>query len=101
MSIHLQKAEPMTGKKISLLYADGLSALLDLSPALYGPVFEPLDDPAFFARVEIESDTVRWPNGADIDPYVLRLWAESGRVLSREETDAWFAAHQEPAQTLA
>ena len=101
MNIQLQKAEPMSGKKVSLLYADGLNALLDLSPALYGPVFEPLEDPEFFAKVQIDSDTVRWPNGADIDPYVLRLWAESGRVLSREETDAWFAANQEPAQGVA
>jgi len=101
MNIQLQKAEPMNGKKVSLLYADGLNALLDLSPALYGPVFEPLEDPEFFAKVQIDSDTFRWPNGADIDPYVLRLWAESGRVLSREETDAWFAANQEPAQSVA
>jgi hypothetical protein len=101
MNFQLQKAEPMGGARISLLYADGLNAVLDLSPALYGPVFEPLKSPEYFSQLQIDSDTVCWPNGADIDPDVLRLWAENGRVLNREETDAWFAAHQEPAQSVA
>jgi len=101
MNIQLQRAEPISEAKVSLLYADGFSTVLDLAPVLYGPIFEPLKDPDFFSRLEIASDTVRWPNGADIDPYVLRLWAESGKVLSQEETDAWFAAHNQPPQSVA
>jgi len=36
-------------------------------------VFEPLRDPAYFAklRVDPELGTVVWPNGADLDPDVL------------------------------
>jgi hypothetical protein len=34
-------------------------------------MFEPLRDPAFFARVAIEHGTVVWPNGVDLDPLVL------------------------------
>jgi hypothetical protein len=48
MDTELQKAEPMSDAKVFLLYADGLSTVLDLSPALYGPVFAPLKDPEFF-----------------------------------------------------
>lgn len=101
MNIQLQKAEPVGGTKVSLVYADGFSKVLDLADALHGPVFEPVQDPDFFPRFQVESDTIRWPNGADIDPYVLRLWAEQGKVLTQDETDAFFAAPRERAQSVA
>jgi hypothetical protein len=98
MNTDLKAAESMGGTMVNLVYGDGFAASLDLRPALRGPIFEPVQSPDYFARFQIESDTLRWPNGADIDPYVLRLWAENGRVLSQEETDAYFfsqgAAHR-------
>jgi tRNA U34 5-methylaminomethyl-2-thiouridine-forming methyltransferase MnmC len=35
--------------------------------ALFGPVFEPLRDPALFSQVQIDPEfhTLTWPNGAD------------------------------------
>lgn len=38
-----------------------------------GEVFEPLKDPAFFRRVRLnpETGTVEWPNGADLAPEFL------------------------------
>ena len=77
MNIQLQEAVPKGDAKVLLVYADGFSKVLDLAPVLHGPIFEPLQDPGFFSRLQIDSDTIRWPNGADIDPYVLRLWAEN------------------------
>jgi hypothetical protein len=38
---------------------------------LWGPVFEPLRDPDFFAQVTVDHGTVVWPNGVDLDPVVL------------------------------
>jgi hypothetical protein len=57
MNIQLQKAEPLDGARASLLYAGGLNKVLDLSPLLYGPVFEPLKGPEFFSRLQIDLDT--------------------------------------------
>lgn len=36
-------------------------------------VFEPLKDPAFFARLRVDPElgTIVWPNGADLDPCAL------------------------------
>ena len=92
MNTDLKTAISLGGTIVSLSYGDGFAGRLDLEPALHGPIFEPVKSPDYFAQFQIESDTLRWPNGADIDPYVLRLWAENGRVLSQKETDTYFVA---------
>lgn len=44
-------------------------------------VFEPLSDPVFFARVELDRElgTINWPNGADVAPETLHFWVAQGR----------------------
>jgi len=41
-------------------------------------VFEPLRDPAYFARFFLEGGTIAWPNGADIAPESLHQRAKAG-----------------------
>jgi len=86
----------ITGAKVlhdhtlELEFSDGFVGKLDLSPALWGEVFEPLLDPEFFGQFRLEDDTIRWPNDADFCPEVLRYWCEVGGVRSQQETDAHF-----------
>ena len=42
----------------------------DLADELWGEVFEPLRDPAFFGRFTVDH-TLVWPNGADFAPEFL------------------------------
>jgi hypothetical protein len=56
---------------LRLTFDDGLARDVDLADELWGPVFEPLRDPAFFAEVFVDHGTVAWPNGLDLDPLVL------------------------------
>lgn len=66
---------PLGGFVVELGFDDGAVKRIDLSPFLRGPVFEPIlrDDALFRAvRVDPELGTIVWPNGADIDPLVLR-----------------------------
>ena len=52
--------------KSQLTTARGVVALKD---RLFGPVFEPLRDPALFRQVSVdEFGAVCWPNGADLAP---------------------------------
>lgn len=65
----------LQGFEVELAFDDGFVRRLDLDPYLHGPIFEPLRaDPSYFrsVRVDPEIGTISWPNGADIDPEVLR-----------------------------
>ena len=54
-------------------FEDGTEGEIDLSEELRGPVFEPLLDQSYFARLRVNSETgtVEWPNGADLAPEFL------------------------------
>lgn len=54
-------------------FNDGSEGEVDLSGELDGPVFEPLKDPEIFAQVRLDPDThtLVWPNGADLAPEFL------------------------------
>jgi hypothetical protein len=59
---------------IRLRFDDGLEGDLDIAALIsFTGVFQPLQDPEFFreVRVNSESGTITWPNGADLDPLVL------------------------------
>jgi len=68
---------------IEVTFADGVRGRIDLADDLFGPVFEPLREPAFFeqAYVDAELGTVVWPNGADLSPEFLYA---SASAASRE-----------------
>lgn len=68
--------------QLRLTFADGFVGDVDLSERFRGPtgpVFEPLRDVSYFAKVAVDSElgTVVWPNGADLAPDVLHQQALS------------------------
>ena len=67
-------AVKLTGAySLEVTFSDGACRELDLEAELWGEVFEPLRDPAFFAQayMDHEAGTVVWPNGADFAPEFL------------------------------
>jgi len=66
-------------------FDDGCEQTIDFLPVLRGEVFGPLRDPTLFAAVRLdpESCTLVWPNGADFDPATLHDWPECGPELSQ------------------
>ena len=66
--------EVLGDHRLQLTFADGTAGVVDLShlPGR-GPIFEPLRDPAYFARVRVDAEggTIVWPNGADVAPETL------------------------------
>ena len=56
-----------------LAFNDGTSKRVNVHSLLERPIFEPLEDPAYFANGKLDSvcGTVVWPNGADFAPEAL------------------------------
>jgi hypothetical protein len=73
--------------RLILGFTDGSTGSVDLASwiAGRGGVFEPLQDPTFFARVSVdhEAGTVTWPNGVDLDPDML-YEAAHGTLAGRQ-----------------
>jgi hypothetical protein len=74
MILRIVEAEVCGDSSVRVAFNDGTSKVVDLKEFFHGPVFEPLRQPGFFARVELDPvcGTIVWPNGADFAPEALR-----------------------------
>lgn len=54
--------------RLHLVFEDGVGGEIDAAGWEWRGVFEPLQDPSYFARVELDEDlgAIGWPNGADV-----------------------------------
>lgn len=70
--VRVARVEALPDYRLEVWFEDGTHGVISLADELYGPVFEPLKDPSFFAQATIdEFGTVCWPNGADLAPDAL------------------------------
>lgn len=71
----VRAVEPRQGYVVHITFTDGTERDIDLDPYIgTGPVFAPIrNDPDLFRRVyvDLETETLTWPNGADIAPETL------------------------------
>ena len=73
MIIHVTQVEVVGPHSLDLTFDNGIRKRVNLRHELYGEVFQPLRDPAYFAQAYLDPDsrTVTWPNGADLAPDFL------------------------------
>jgi len=73
MDYDVLEARYLGGFVVWLRFRDGTAGEIDLGPELFGPVFEPLRDPAVFSQFTIHPlfETLVWPNGANFAPEFL------------------------------
>jgi hypothetical protein len=71
--IHVTALKHVADYTLRLCFTTDEWREINLEPHLWGPVFEPLKDPALFAQVRVdeEAQTIVWPNGADFAPAFL------------------------------
>ena len=73
MTPRITEARYVSDFIVWLRFNDGVEGEVDLREELWGPIFEPLLDPATFQRFSIhpELHTIVWENGADFSPEFL------------------------------
>jgi hypothetical protein len=59
--------------RLRLTFDDGFVGDVTFEDRDWHGVFEPLRDPAYFARVQVDAEggTIAWPNGVDMAPETL------------------------------
>jgi hypothetical protein len=80
--LHVTRVRLLGGHRLYLEFNEGTAVEIDLRDELHGEVFEPLRDPGYFRKVRLnpETGTVEWPNGADFAPEFLM---DAGRRVER------------------
>ena len=73
MILRIVEATVCGPHSLRLTFSDGTRKRVNVFPLLDGPVFEPLRNPAYFARVAVDPiiGTTIWPNEADFAPEAL------------------------------
>lgn len=68
--LHINEVEWCGDHRLRLAFDNGVEKIVDVSPLLTGPMFEPLHDTVQFRQVALDpvARTVVWANGADLAP---------------------------------
>ena len=88
MLMDIVEARVVGDHRLYIRFEDGVDGELDLKEIIeLKGVFEPLQDPREVAKVRVddESGTICWPNGADLDPDVLYAKL-TGKPIELSET---------------
>ncbi|MBM4045282.1 MAG: DUF2442 domain-containing protein [Planctomycetes bacterium] len=97
MILHILEAEVCGPHSLRLTFNNGTRKRVCVLPLLDGPIFEPLRDPAYFARVVVDpvAGTVVSPNEADFAPEALyELEAEEETRVEPIPRNGLVGAHQ-------
>jgi hypothetical protein len=91
MFLHVTDAKYLHAYKVQVSFNDGRVGVVDLSDALRGAVFEPLQDESVFSQLTVdkELDTISWPNGADLAPEYLYFKAFKDDPTLEEKFKEW------------
>jgi len=69
--MHIVKRAAYLGQhKMAVTFENDVVKIVDMAPHLAGEVFEKLKSPSAFAGFVVNPDTntLEWPNGADVSP---------------------------------
>lgn len=76
----------ITDYTLRVVFDDDTAQTINFEPVLYGEMFGPLRVPETFTQVRLdpETHTLVWPNGADFDPWTLHDWPTFAPLLTAQ-----------------
>lgn len=82
--IYVESVRYLRDYEVRVTFTNGVTKDVNLEGELWGEVFEPLKELDLFQKVRVgpESQTLEWPNGADLAPEFLY---ESGKTIRPAE----------------
>jgi hypothetical protein len=82
--VDITAVEVIARYTLRLTFADGTVGDVDFTTRDWRGVFEPLRDPDYFARVQVdpEAGTITWPDGLDMAPEPLYDEARRHRIAA-------------------
>ncbi|MCR9123285.1 MAG: DUF2442 domain-containing protein [Phyllobacteriaceae bacterium] len=71
--VKILSVESIGDYRLQVRFSNGREGICDLSDMVGqdSPMLKPLADPVFFARAFVQTGTIAWPNGFDIDAIAL------------------------------
>jgi hypothetical protein len=87
--LHIIEAKVCGPHSLKLTFNDGTCKRVNVWPLLEGPIFEPLREPSYFARMVLDpvAGTVVWPNEADFAPEALYELEPEAEVVTSEAVE--------------
>lgn len=59
---------PLEGKKVAVVFSDGISGIFGVSPYIRSEFFKRLEDDSYFKQVRLFFSGIGWPDGQDLGP---------------------------------
>ncbi|MBI5633361.1 MAG: DUF2442 domain-containing protein [Nitrospirae bacterium] len=60
--------KPIEGKKVEIVFSDGVSGVFDVTPYIRSDFFRRLEDEQYFRQVSLFFSGIGWPEGQDLGP---------------------------------
>lgn len=91
MILHVTQARYNHDYQVELKFNDGKCGVADLRESLHGPMFQPMRDLNVFSKLQMdpETQTIVWPNGADLAPEYLYYLAFKNDPSLHDQFKSW------------
>jgi hypothetical protein len=80
--------KPLEGKKVEIIFSDGVTGIFDVAPYIRSDFFKRLEDDDYFRQVRLFFSGIGWPEGQDIGPDTIEAELQiTSLVLAQRELD--------------